>query len=82
MHLPICQFVFAAGSAIDAVCTAVLNRGMTGFERFIEILDEEPEIADRPGAIDLEDVTGHIEFKDVSFLIIIMKNTSKYRLDH
>ncbi len=41
--------------------------GMTGFERFIEILDEEPEIADRPGAIDLEDVTGHIEFKDVSF---------------
>ncbi|WP_416198274.1 MAG: ATP-binding cassette, subfamily B [Sporanaerobacter sp.] len=41
--------------------------GMTGFERFIEIMNIEPDIKDKEDAIELKDVKGEIEFKDVSF---------------
>jgi ATP-binding cassette subfamily B protein len=40
---------------------------MSGFNRFYEILEVEPDIVDRPGAIDTKDVKGEIEFKNVSF---------------
>lgn len=41
--------------------------GMTGFVRFHEIMITEPEIKDAPDAITLQDVKGHISFKDVTF---------------
>ena len=40
--------------------------GMTGFKRFCEIMDTEPE-KDEEGAVDLEDVKGEVEFKHVTF---------------
>lgn len=40
--------------------------GSTGFERFIEIIDSEPE-KDTAGAKDIEKIDGHIEFKNVSY---------------
>ena len=43
------------------------QRGLTGIERFCEIVDTEPEIVDAPSAKDIERVEGEIEFKDVSF---------------
>ncbi len=43
------------------------SRGVTGVERFTEIMDEIPEIADSENAVDIENVQGEIEFKDVSF---------------
>jgi len=42
------------------------QNGVSGFKRFLEILDEEPE-EDAADAKDLQDVQGVIEFKDVSF---------------
>ncbi len=48
--------------------TEQFQRGITGIERFVEIMDTEIEIEDAPGAIDMpEDVRGEIEFRDVSF---------------
>ncbi len=47
--------------------TEQFQKGMTGFERFLEILDMEPDIADKKDAIELENVTGSIEFENVSF---------------
>jgi len=41
--------------------------GMTGFERFVEILEEEPEIKDRPQARVIKETKGAIEFKKVCF---------------
>ncbi|MGI6570224.1 MAG: ABC transporter ATP-binding protein [Caldicoprobacterales bacterium] len=41
--------------------------GMTGVERFVEIMDVKPDIADAPDAIELENVHGDIVFEDVSF---------------
>lgn len=45
----------------------VFERGMTGIERFVEILDTEPQIVDRDNATDLSHVQGHIVFDDVIF---------------
>lgn len=43
------------------------QRGMTGIERFLQIMDAQIDIFDEPGAVELKDVTGDITFKDVSF---------------
>ena len=40
---------------------------MVSFERVFEVLDAAEPIADRPGAIDLVEPTGRIEFRDVTF---------------
>lgn len=47
--------------------TQMFERGMTGFRRFTEIMDERPDIVDAPNARDLEGITGHIAFRDVTF---------------
>lgn len=43
------------------------QRGMTGFERFIEILDEPTEYENQANEVELTDVVGDIRFEDVSF---------------
>ena len=43
------------------------QRGMTGVERFFEIMDAEPEITDAPDAKELIDVRGSVELRDVGF---------------
>ncbi len=47
--------------------TEQFQRGMTGIERFLEIMDAPVDITDKPDAKDLTDVKGNIKFKDVSF---------------
>ena len=44
-----------------------LMTSMVSFERVFEVLDTPEAIADRPGAIDLVDPTGQVEFRDVTF---------------
>ena len=43
------------------------QRGMTGIERFYEIMDADIEIFDEPGAVELKNPTGEISFEHVSF---------------
>ena len=43
------------------------QRGMTGIERFIEIMDVKNDIVDKENAKVLTDVSGDIEFENVSF---------------
>ena len=47
--------------------TEQFQNGYTGYERFLEILTVEPDIADAPDAIELADVKGEIIFEDVTF---------------
>ncbi len=42
------------------------QNGVSGFKRFVEIMDEEPEV-ESPDAKPLENVHGTIEFKNVTF---------------
>jgi ATP-binding cassette, subfamily B, bacterial len=41
--------------------------GMAALDKIFELLDEEPDLADKPNAIELSRVRGEIEFEDVSF---------------
>ena len=43
------------------------QQGMSGIERFKEIMDTEPDIVDAKDAVKLEKVSGEVEFRDVSF---------------
>lgn len=47
--------------------TEQFQRGMTGIERFLEVMDAPVEIADAPGARVLEGVRGDITFDQVCF---------------
>lgn len=47
--------------------TEQFQKGMTGIERFNEIMGIESDIVDSEDAIDLKDVRGDIDFKNVSF---------------
>ena len=43
------------------------QRGMTGIERFVQIMDSDIEIFDEPGAVPCVNPHGNIEFRQVSF---------------
>lgn len=47
--------------------TEQFQNGMTGFERFMDIMEIEPDIADKEGAEPLEKVKGEIVFDHVAF---------------
>jgi ATP-binding cassette, subfamily B, bacterial MsbA len=41
--------------------------GMAASQRIFELMDEKPLITDKPDAVELKNVKGHIEFKQVDF---------------
>jgi ATP-binding cassette subfamily B protein len=43
------------------------QRASASAKRILEIMDSEPDIVNNPGAVDLTDCQGHVEFRDVSF---------------
>ncbi len=43
------------------------QRGMTGIERFVQIMDSDIEIFDEPDAVECVEPQGNISFKNVSF---------------
>jgi ATP-binding cassette subfamily B protein len=47
--------------------TRQFQEGVTSFNRFMDILDIEPDIKDGKDAIELKSVQGNIEFRNVSF---------------
>src|SRR5699024_10933335 len=47
--------------------TEQLQEGISGFQRFLEIMEIEPDIVDREDAVELEDIEGQVDFKDVHF---------------
>ncbi len=49
------------------VFTEMYQRGMAGFARFCEIMDDKPDFADAPNAISCDRLHGNIFFKDITF---------------
>lgn len=47
--------------------TEQFQEGATGFDRFMEILEIEPDIKDKENAEELKNIEGKVEFKNVSF---------------
>ena len=54
--------IMAVSELID-----MISRGKASLSRISELLDEVPEISDREGAIDVDDIKGRIEFRDLTF---------------
>jgi ATP-binding cassette, subfamily B, bacterial len=42
-------------------------KGMAGFKRFTELMDQDPDVVDRKDAIEVSYLKGNIEFRDVTF---------------
>ncbi|KSV91094.1 ABC transporter ATP-binding protein [Sinorhizobium sp. GL28] len=42
-------------------------KGIAGFKRFLELMETEPDIEDRPGAADVSGLKGDITYRGVSF---------------
>ena len=59
--------------------TGQFQEGATGFERFMEILEVQPDIQDKADAVELKDVQGHVCFEDVAFRY---NDKSEYVLKH
>jgi len=47
--------------------TEQFQNGITGYERFLEILAVEPDIKDREDAIEIQEIKGRVTFEHVSF---------------
>lgn len=45
----------------------MMQKGLAGFRRFLDVMDTEPEIVDAPNAQPLKDVHGRVCYEDVSF---------------
>ncbi len=81
LNLPdLLTFLLYIGSITEpiqklAFSTMQFQEGIAGFQRFMEIMEIEPDIQDSSDAVELVNgnVRGHIQFKNVSF---------KYRDDH
>ena len=43
------------------------QNGMTGYERFLDVMSIEPDIQDRENAIDIKEVQGRVNFENVTF---------------
>ncbi|MBE6600115.1 MAG: ABC transporter ATP-binding protein [Ruminococcaceae bacterium] len=64
-------FIVSVGLFVSPIMTLInfmeqYQNGLTGFARFVEILDTEPE-ADAPEAEDIGKLDGHIEFCGVTY---------------
>ena len=42
-------------------------KGIAGFRRYTQLLDTEPDIADRPSAVEVKNLKGYIRYRDVGF---------------
>ena len=45
----------------------MMQKGLSGFRRFLDVMETEPEIQDAPDAVELKDVKGRVCYVDVSF---------------
>ena len=75
-------FIVSVNMFIGPVMTLInfmeqFENGVTGFERFCEIMDARPE-TDRPDAQDAGMLEGHIEFRDVSYAYDEDKNVLRH----
>jgi ABC-type multidrug transport system fused ATPase/permease subunit len=66
------SFVFYLNSFFDPIQAlsqlyTTYQAGMAALDKIFELLDEEPEIVDRPDAVELPRAAGEIRFEDVSF---------------
>lgn len=59
--------IFISPIQILVELTEMMQKGLSGFRRFLAVVEMEPDIVDAKDAKPLENVKGTVEYKDVSF---------------
>lgn len=59
--------IFVSPIQILVELVEMMQKGLAGFRRFLDVIETEPEIQDAPDAHPLEQVSGHVRYEDVSF---------------
>ena len=59
--------IFISPIQILVELTEMMQKGLSGFKRFIAVMETEPDIEDAPDAKPLTDVKGHVVYDNVSF---------------
>jgi ABC-type multidrug transport system fused ATPase/permease subunit len=66
------SFVFYLNSFFDPIqqlsqLYTTYQAGMAALDKIFELLDEEPDLVDKPDAVEMPRISGEIRFEDVSF---------------
>lgn len=59
--------IFISPIQILVELTEMMQKGLSGFKRFIAVMETEPDIEDAPDAKPLTEVKGHVVYDNVSF---------------
>ena len=59
--------IFISPIQILVELVEMMQKGLSGFRRFLDVMETESEIRDAPDAVDLTDVKGHVRYDHVSF---------------
>ena len=59
--------IFISPIQILVELVEMMQKGLSGFRRFVDVMETESEITDAPDAKELTDVKGHVNYEHVSF---------------
>lgn len=59
--------IFISPIQILVELVEMIQKGFSGFRRFLDVMETEPDIEDAPDAVPLTDVRGRVCYEDVSF---------------
>jgi len=59
--------IFISPIQILVELTEMMQKGLSGFRRFLDVMDTKPEIEDAKDATPLTNVQGHVSYENVSF---------------
>ena len=59
--------IFISPIQILVELTEMMQKGLSGFRRFLDVVETEPEIVDTEDAEPLENTKGHVRYENVSF---------------
>ncbi len=59
--------IFISPIQILVELAEMMQKGLSGFKRFLAVMETEPEIVDAPDAEELKEVKGQVSYQDVSF---------------
>ena len=59
--------IFISPIQILVELTEMMQKGLSGFRRFLDVMDTKPEIEDAKDATPLTNVQGHVSYENISF---------------
>ena len=59
--------IFISPIQILVELTEMMQKGLSGFRRFLDVVETEPEIINAPDAVELKNVRGDVNYENVSF---------------